>query len=69
MHRPLREAGLLGPMRRVASAFDNAMAKSFFGSMQIERLDRCASTTRAVLATADFSPSKPSATPSADTAR
>ncbi|GFG67801.1 hypothetical protein MKUB_52910 [Mycobacterium kubicae] len=35
-HR-LREAGLLGS---VASAFDNAMIKSFSDSMQIELLDR-----------------------------
>ena len=43
-HR-LREAGLLGSMGRVASAFDNAMIESFFGSMQIELLDRRIWTT------------------------
>ena len=43
-HR-LREAGLLGSMGRVASAFDNAM---------IELLDRRTWTTRAELATAIF---------------
>ena len=52
-HR-LREAGLLGSMGRVASAFDNAMIESFFGSMQIELLDRRTWTTRAELATAIF---------------
>jgi putative transposase len=52
-HR-LREAGLLGSMGRVASAFDNAMIESFFGSMQIELLDRRIWTTRAELATAIF---------------
>ena len=52
-HR-LREAGLLGSMGRVASAFDNAMIESFFGSMQIELLDRRIWSTRAELATAIF---------------
>ncbi|WP_420873173.1 IS3 family transposase [Mycobacterium kubicae] len=52
-HR-LREAGLLGSMGRVASAFDNAMIESFFGSMQIELLDRRTWNTRAELATAIF---------------
>lgn len=41
-------------MGRVASAFDNAMIESFFGSMQIELLDRRTWTTRAELATAIF---------------
>ena len=41
-------------MGRVASAFDNAMIESFFGSMQIELLDRRVWTTRAELATAIF---------------
>jgi putative transposase len=38
-------------MGKVASAFDNAMIESFFGSMQI---DRRTWTTRAELATAIF---------------
>lgn len=38
-HR-LRQAGLLGSMGRIASGLDNAVAESFFGSMQIELLDR-----------------------------
>ncbi|WP_289231082.1 hypothetical protein [Barrientosiimonas endolithica] len=36
----LREAGLLGSMGRIASCYDNALMESFFGSMQIELLDR-----------------------------
>ncbi len=38
-HR-LREAGLLASMGQVASAFDNAMIESFFGSLQIEPVRR-----------------------------
>ncbi len=38
--RRLRQAGLLGSMGKVASAYDNALMESFFGSLQIERLDR-----------------------------
>jgi putative transposase len=52
-HR-LRAAGLLGSMGRVASAVDNAMMESFFGSMQLELLDRRTWTTRAELASAIF---------------
>ncbi len=52
-HR-LREAGLLGSMGKVASAFDNAMIESFLCSMQIELLDRRTWTTRAELASAIF---------------
>lgn len=50
----MREAGLLGSMGKVASAFDNALMESFWGSMQIELLDRRAWPTRAELATAMF---------------
>ncbi|PZE23263.1 IS3 family transposase [Curtobacterium sp. MCBD17_028] len=50
----LREAGLLGSMGQVASAYDNALMESFFGSMQIELLDRCDWPTRAELASAMF---------------
>lgn len=50
----LRSAGLLGSMGAVACAFDNAMVESFFGSMQIELLDRRTWTTRAELASAIF---------------
>jgi putative transposase len=52
-HR-LREAGLMGSMGKVASAYDNALMESFFGSMQIELLDRRAWDTRAELANAMF---------------
>jgi len=50
----LREAGLMGSMGKVASAYDNALMESFFGSMQIELLDRRAWTTRAELGNAIF---------------
>jgi len=50
----LREAGLMGSMGKVASAYDNALMESFFGSMQIELLDRRAWATRAELANAIF---------------
>jgi putative transposase len=50
----LRQAGLLGSMGKVASAYDNALMESFFGSMQIELLDRRTWTTRAELANAIF---------------
>ncbi len=49
-----REAGLMGSMGRVASAYDNALMESFFGSMQIELLDRRGWDTRAELANAMF---------------
>lgn len=50
----LREAGLMGSMGKVASAYDNALMESFFGSMQIELLDRRQWATRAELANALF---------------
>ena len=50
----LRQAGLLGSMGRVASALDNAMMESFFGTMQRELLDRQRWTTRKKLARAIF---------------
>jgi len=52
-HR-LREAGLIGSMGKVACAYDNSLAESFFGSLQIELLDRRRWTTRAELANAMF---------------
>lgn len=51
---PLREAGLLGSMVWAASAFDNATIESFFGSMQIELLERRTWNTRPELASAIF---------------
>lgn len=50
----LRDAGLLGSMGRVGSAYDNAMMESFFGTLQRELLDRRHWTTRAELASAIF---------------
>lgn len=52
-HR-VREAGLLGSMGKVACAYDNALMESFWGSMQIELLDRRLWPTRAELASAMF---------------
>ncbi len=50
----MREAGLMGSMGKVASAYDNALMESFWGSMQIELLDRRAWGMRRELATAMF---------------
>ncbi|MBM4415103.1 MAG: IS3 family transposase [Chloroflexi bacterium] len=50
----LRSAGLLGSMGRVASALDNSMMESFFGTLQLDLLDRQSWTTRAELARAIF---------------
>lgn len=52
--RRLREAGILGSMGTVGDALDNAMAESFFSTLQCELLDRRAWETRAELATAIF---------------
>ena len=50
----LRAAGLLGSMGRVGAAADNALMESFFGTMQLELLDRKTWDTRAELASAIF---------------
>lgn len=50
----LRTAGLLGSMGTVGDALDNAMAESFFGTLQLELLDRKIWETRAELAQAIF---------------
>lgn len=52
-HR-LREAGLLGPMGRVASSVDNALIESFWSTMQRELLDRKQWSSRVELASAIF---------------
>ena len=52
-HR-LRAAGLLGSMGRVGAAADNAMMESFFGTLQLELLDRRRWDTRRQLASAVF---------------
>lgn len=50
----LRAAGLLGSMGTVGDALDNAMAESFFATLQLELLDRKTWTTRRQLAQAIF---------------
>lgn len=50
----LRKAGLLGSMGTVGDALDNAMAESFFGTIQLELLDRQIWNTRRQLAQAIF---------------
>ena len=50
----LRAAGLLGSMGTVGDALDNAVAESFFASLQCELLDRHHWPTRAGLARAMF---------------
>jgi putative transposase len=52
--RRLRAAGLLGSMGTVGDAFDNAVAESFFGTLQLELLDRHHWTSRNELAAAMF---------------
>jgi putative transposase len=52
--RRLRAAGLLGSMGSVGDAFDNAVAESFFGTLQLELLDRQSWSTREELASAIF---------------
>jgi putative transposase len=44
----------MGSMGKVAAAYDNALMESFFGSIQIELLDRRSWDTRAQLGTAIF---------------
>lgn len=50
----LRAAGLLGSMGTVGDALDNAMAESFFGTLQLELLDRSRWDSRRQLAQAIF---------------
>ena len=50
----LRRAGLLGSMGSIGDCFDNALAESFFSSMQVELLDRHRWHTRQELANAIF---------------
>lgn len=44
----------MGSMGAVGSCYDNSMMESFFGSMQIELLDRRSWATRSELASAIF---------------
>jgi len=51
----LEQAGILGSMGTVGDALDNAMAESFFASLQTELFDRGRWPTRKILASAIFS--------------
>jgi len=51
----LREAGILGSMGTVGDALDNAVAESFFATLQTELLDRGRWPTRRALTTEIFS--------------
>ncbi|MCR4397948.1 MAG: IS3 family transposase, partial [Firmicutes bacterium] len=50
----LREAGIIGSMGSVGDALDNAVAESFFATLQTELLDRGAWQTRSNLKSAIF---------------
>lgn len=50
----LEKADILGSMGAVGDALDNAIAESFFATLQVELLDRRRWETRAQLATAIF---------------
>ena len=52
--KQLDKSGVLGSMGAVGSALDNAMAESFFASLQTELLDRRTWPTRSVLKAAIF---------------
>jgi putative transposase len=52
--RRLRDAGALGSMGSVGDALDNALAESFFGTLQLELLDRRRWQTRTELSTEIF---------------
>jgi putative transposase len=52
--RRLRAAGLLGSMGTVGDCFDNSVAESFFGTLQLELLDEHHWTSREQLAGAIF---------------
>ena len=52
--RRLRSAGLLGSMGSIGDCFDNSVAESFFGTLQVELLDEHRWATRQQLALAIF---------------
>ena len=52
--RRLRHAGLLGSMGSIGDCFDNSVAESFFGTLQLELLDEHHWETRDQLANAIF---------------
>jgi transposase InsO family protein len=53
--RALKMAGMRGSMGHVGTAYDNAVAESFFASLQTELLDRQSWPTRQALRSAFFS--------------
>jgi putative transposase len=52
--RRLRAAGLLGSMGSIGDCFDNSVAESFFGTLQLELLDQRSWADRQQLAVAIF---------------
>jgi putative transposase len=52
--RRLRGAGLLGSMGSIGDCFDNSVAESFFGTLQVELLDEHRWTSRQQLALAIY---------------
>jgi transposase InsO family protein len=52
--RPLQQAGLVASRGSVGDALDNAVAESFFATLECELLDRYHSPTRQALRTAVF---------------
>jgi putative transposase len=50
----LRQAGLLGSMGSVGDCYDNSLAESFFGTLQLELLDQQTWATQQELANAIF---------------
>ena len=52
--RRLRSAGLLASMGSIGDCFDNSVAESFFGTLQLELLDEHRWSTRQQLALAIF---------------
>jgi putative transposase len=52
--RRLRAAGLLGSMGSIGDCFDNSVVESFFGTLQLELLDKHHWTSRHHLAQAMF---------------
>ena len=52
--RRLRAAGLLGSMGSIGDCFDNSVAESFFGTLQLELLDQRPWADRQQLAGAIF---------------
>jgi len=52
--RRLRSAGMLGSMGTIGDCFDNSVAESFFGTLQLELLDEHRWDTRQQLALAIF---------------